>query len=72
VLPAVAASLVAFSMAVGLGWSSPGAALLGTAVVGMVYVVSLWLVLDLDRKARYRRLLVGAMSRRPHPASRST
>jgi O-antigen/teichoic acid export membrane protein len=71
-LPAIAASLVAFSMAAGLGWSSPGAALAGTAVVGVVYLVSLWFVLDLDRKARYRRLFVGAMSRRPHPASRST
>jgi O-antigen/teichoic acid export membrane protein len=72
VLPTVAASLVAFSMALGLGWSSPGAALVGTAVVGIVYLVSLWFGLDLDRKARYRRLVVGAMSRRPHPASRST
>jgi O-antigen/teichoic acid export membrane protein len=72
VLPTVAASLVAFSMALGLGWSSPGAALVGTAVVGIVYLVSVWFGLDLDRKARYRRLVVGAMSRRPHPASRST
>jgi O-antigen/teichoic acid export membrane protein len=63
-LPALAASLVALAIAAGLGGSSSVAALAGTAIVGLVYVAALWLVLDADRKGRYRRLLVGALMRR--------
>jgi O-antigen/teichoic acid export membrane protein len=63
-LPAIAASLVALGIAAGLGGSFSGAALAGTAIVGLVYVAALWLVLDAERKARYRRLLVGAIARK--------
>jgi len=63
-IPAVAASLTALVAVVGLGWSSPGTALVGSVVVGVVYVAALWFTLDRGRRTRYQRLLAGALTRR--------
>jgi O-antigen/teichoic acid export membrane protein len=65
VLPAVAASLVALIAVKVFGWSSPGAALMGTAIVSLVYIASLWVALDRAQRTRYHRLLAGALTRRP-------
>jgi hypothetical protein len=63
-LPVIAGSLVALVAVAGFGWSSPGAALVGTAIVGVVYITALWLTLAPPRRTRYQRLLAGALTRR--------
>jgi O-antigen/teichoic acid export membrane protein len=63
-LPALVAAALAWGAVQGLEWRSSGEGLLGSAVVGLAYVAVLSVTLGAERRARYHRLLAGAMSRR--------
>jgi O-antigen/teichoic acid export membrane protein len=58
------ASALAWGAVQGLGWRSPGEGLLGAASVGVAYVAVLYVSLDAERRARYRRLFAGGVRRR--------
>jgi O-antigen/teichoic acid export membrane protein len=58
-VPAVSAALVGLSARLILDWSTPHEGLLGSLVIGTVYLAVLTLVLPRARRERYRRVLGG-------------
>jgi O-antigen/teichoic acid export membrane protein len=58
--PAAAAAAVGIGARVIFGWSTPSEGLVGSIIVGLVYLATLALVLPRARRERYRRVLGGA------------